>query len=140
MEITSLGDSALILRVGQDLENAGNETLDEVLGFFDFLRRADLPGVTEVAPAYTTIAVFYDAPQVIAAGAAPDKVFEWLGGRIQTAIAKRGRPIEKVGRERHRNSGLLRRSICTRSRRCEPLCRAGAGAGDRIAFQGSLPR
>jgi inhibitor of KinA len=87
MEITPLGDSALILRVRDTFEDAPDETLDEVLGYFDFLRRANLPAVTELAPAYTTVAVFYDTAQAIAAGAKPDSVFEWLGGRIQTEIA-----------------------------------------------------
>src|SRR2546423_11497770 len=87
MEITPLGDSALILRVREAFEDAPDETLDEVLGYFDFLRRADLPGVTELAPSYTTIGIFYDPALVVAAGAKPDNIFEWLGGRIQTAIA-----------------------------------------------------
>src|SRR6266513_1270917 len=87
MEITPLGDSALIIRVRDTFEDAPDETLDEVLGYFDFLRRANLPSVTELAPAYTTIAVFYDTAQAIAAGAKPNNVFEWLGGRIQTEIA-----------------------------------------------------
>ncbi|MEY2487883.1 MAG: inhibitor of KinA [Verrucomicrobiota bacterium] len=87
MEITPLGDSALVLRVRQTFEDTPNETLDEVLGYFNFLKRANLPGVTELAPAYTTVAIFYDPAQVVAAGAQPHNIFEWLGGRVQTAIA-----------------------------------------------------
>lgn len=87
MEITPLGDSALLLRVRESFEDAPQQALDEVLGYFDFLRRADLPGITELAPAYTTIAIFYDPARVVAAGAAPENVFEWLGGLVQTAIA-----------------------------------------------------
>lgn len=87
MEITPLGDSALILRVRESFDDAPDQTLDEVLGYFDFLRRADLPGVYEVAPAYTTVALFYDPARVVAAGADPDGVFEWVAARVQTEIA-----------------------------------------------------
>ena len=87
MEILPLGDSALILRIRQDFEHAPEETLTEVLGVFDFLRRANIPGITEFAPAYTSVAAFYEVADVIAAGAAPDRVFEWLSARIHTVIA-----------------------------------------------------
>src|SRR3954467_11338151 len=87
MQITPLGDSALILHVREDFDDAPPETLDEVLGYFDFLRRADLPAVTELAPAYTTVAVFYDPVRAVAAGADPDGVFEWMASCVQTAIA-----------------------------------------------------
>src|ERR1043166_9361779 len=87
MEITPVRDSALLLHVRDSFDEAPDETLDEVLGYFDFLRRADLPGVSELAPAYTTVALFYDPTRVVAAGAAPDTVFEWVAGRGHTEIA-----------------------------------------------------
>ena len=87
MQITSLGDSAVILHVRETFEDAPDETLDEVLGYFDFLRRAELPGVTELAPAYTTVALFYDPVRAVAAGADPDSVFEWVAARVHTEIA-----------------------------------------------------
>lgn len=87
MEIVPLGDSALILRIRDDFEHAPEDALSEVLGIFDFLRRADLRGITELVPAYTSIAAFYDAADVIASGAKPDNVVEWLSARIHTAIA-----------------------------------------------------
>src|SRR2546430_1640147 len=87
MDITPLGDSALILRVRESFDDAPDKTLDQVLGYSDFLRRADLPGVYEVAPAYTTVALFYDPGQVVAAGADPGGVFEWVAARVQTEIA-----------------------------------------------------
>jgi inhibitor of KinA len=87
MEISPLGDCGLILRVRDRFAYAEAEALDEVLGYVDFLRRANLPGVTEIAPSYTTIAVFYDPVRVAAAGAAPAQVFEWLAAHIQTIIA-----------------------------------------------------
>ena len=87
MEITPLGDSALILRLRESFDDAPDETLDEVLGYYDFLRRADLPGVYEVTSAYTTVALFYDPTRVVAAGADHDRVFEWMAARVHTEIA-----------------------------------------------------
>jgi inhibitor of KinA len=87
MEITALGDSALLLHVRDSFEDAPNEALDEVLGYSDFLRRAQMPGVVEVAPSYTTVALYYDASRVVEAGADPGGVFEWMAARVQTEIA-----------------------------------------------------
>ena len=60
MEIIPLGDSALIVRVREQFEDAPEETLDEVLRVFQLLQRAAIPGVIELAPAYTSVAVFFD--------------------------------------------------------------------------------
>jgi len=87
MEITPLGDSAIVLRIRDSFEDAPDQTLDQVLGYFDFLRHRDLPAVTEIAPAYTTVALFYDPIRAVAAGADPDGVFEWMAARVQTEIA-----------------------------------------------------
>jgi inhibitor of KinA len=87
MEITPLGDSALVLHVRESFDDAPEQTLDEVLGYSDFLRRAELPAVTEIAPAYTTVALFYDPIRAVAAGADPNALFEWMAARIQTEIA-----------------------------------------------------
>ena len=64
MKIIPLGDSALIVRVREQFEDAPEETLDEVLRVFHLLQRAAIPGVIELAPAYTSVAVFFD-PVVI---------------------------------------------------------------------------
>ena len=87
MEITPLGDSAILLHVREQFDDAPDRTLDEVLGYFDFLRRAELPGVIELAPAYTTVALFYDPIRAVAAGADPNRVFEWMASQVHTAIA-----------------------------------------------------
>src|SRR5919199_768033 len=87
MQITPLGDSAVILHLRETFDDAPDETLDEVLGYFDFLRRAEIPSVTELAPAYTTVALFYDPVRAVAAGADPDRVFEWVAARVHTEIA-----------------------------------------------------
>jgi len=87
MEITPLGDSALLLHVRETFDEAPNDALNEVLGYSDFLRQAKLPGVVEVAPAYTTVALFYDPVGAVAGGADPHRVFEWMAARVHTEIA-----------------------------------------------------
>lgn len=78
----------MILRVRETFADAPREALDQVLGYLEFLRRANLPGVTELVPSYTTIAVFYDPRTVAAAaGTEPANIFNWLAATIQTAIA-----------------------------------------------------
>lgn len=84
-EIAPLGDAALLLRVcGNDrLAAAPAETLREVLALLQQLKSGNIPGVTEIVPAYTTLAIFFDPLAVIRAGAAPDHVFDWLAERIR---------------------------------------------------------
>ena len=60
MDIILLGDSALMVRVREQFADAPDETLDEVLRVFQMLQRAAIPGVIELAPAYTSVAVFFD--------------------------------------------------------------------------------
>ena len=87
MEIVPLGDSALIVRVRERFEDAPEETLNEVLQMFQQLRSAAIPGVTEVAPAYTTVAVFCDPMQAAKARGQSDRAFDWLNERVQRVIA-----------------------------------------------------
>src|SRR5437016_572649 len=94
MEIVPLGDSALIVRVREEFEDAPEETLNEVLHAFEQLRSAAIPGVIELAPAYTSVAVFFDPLQVVEASGQPDRAFEWLKERVRrviTAAAYRGK-------------------------------------------------
>ena len=58
MELAPLGDSALILRVG--------DSLGEVLAAVRKLEAAQLPGVAEIAPAFASVAVFLDSPEYLA--------------------------------------------------------------------------
>jgi allophanate hydrolase subunit 1 len=52
MEITWVGDSALIVRVRDRFEDAPEETLKEVLNVLRRLEDAQVPGIIELAPAY----------------------------------------------------------------------------------------
>lgn len=60
MEITPLGDSALIIRVVDDFARDPEGSLNAVLAALRSLEAAAIPGVTELAPAYSTVAVFFD--------------------------------------------------------------------------------
>ena len=49
MQITALGDSALIVRVRGEFEDAPEETVNEVFRVFHLLRDAGIPGVVDLA-------------------------------------------------------------------------------------------
>src|SRR5260370_6152682 len=86
MEITPLGDSALLIRVAENLEVRRMDVLNKVLATKHPLEAAQIPGVVEVAPAYTTVAFFCDPVRAIDAGAPIEDVFGWFEQRIQQAL------------------------------------------------------
>jgi len=90
MEIVPLGDSALIVRVREEFEDAPEETLNEVLHAFEQLRSASIPGVIGLAPAYTSVAVFFDPVAVAKARERPGEVFGWLREQILHVVAAGG--------------------------------------------------
>jgi inhibitor of KinA len=61
MRIEPLGDSALLVRVVEEFE--AEESLDAVLRATRQLELARIRGVIDLAPAYTTIGVFFDPAQ-----------------------------------------------------------------------------
>jgi inhibitor of KinA len=87
MEIVPLGDSALIVRIREQFEDAPEETQDEVLRVFQRLRNAAIPGVIELAPAYTSVAVFFDPVDVAKASGTSSEILDWLTTRIRGAAA-----------------------------------------------------
>jgi inhibitor of KinA len=108
IEIAPLGDSALIVRVVAAVADRGpgtaspatadlsEETLNAVLQAQRCLENARLPGVIETAPAYTTVAVFFNPMQAIESGAPAENIFDWLAQKIReslesvAAVADRG--------------------------------------------------
>jgi len=86
MEITPLGDSALIVRVRDQFQDAPEQTLDQVLAAMHRIERAQVPGIIELAPAYTTVAVYFDPIRVIDSGADPDGVVDWLTKKLKDAL------------------------------------------------------
>jgi inhibitor of KinA len=87
MEIVPLGDSALIVRMRERFDDAPDQTLDTVLRAFQQLQNAAIPGVIELAPAYTSVAVFFDPISIAKGAEIPEKVFDWLATRIRAAVA-----------------------------------------------------
>jgi len=87
MEIVPLGDAALILRVRERFDDAPEETLDAVLRAFQQLQHAAIPGVIELAPAYTSVAVFFDPIVVAKSAEIPDKTFDWIATRVRAVVA-----------------------------------------------------
>jgi len=63
MRIEPLGDSALLLRVVEEFHP--EQSLDAVLRAARRIELAAIPGVIELAPAYTTIGVFFDPARIV---------------------------------------------------------------------------
>ena len=108
MDIIPLGDATLIARVREQFNDAPEETLDEVLRAFQQLRKAAIPGVIELASAYTGVAVFFDPIRIARSSGTPDKVFDWLAKRIRAAVAGAGR----AGRIKRSPSRVVQIPVC----------------------------
>ena len=64
MGIEPLGDSALVVRIVDDFAGDPEGSLNAVLAALRSLEAAAIPGVTELAPAYSTVAVFYEPARI----------------------------------------------------------------------------
>jgi inhibitor of KinA len=110
MDIIPLGDSALVVRVREQFEDAPEETLDEVLRVFGLLQKAAIPGVIELAPAYTSVAVFFNPVAILKTNGTANGVFDELATRIRSAIipaSRRHRRRTAAGRSR-----LIKIPVC----------------------------
>ncbi|MEY2489280.1 MAG: inhibitor of KinA [Verrucomicrobiota bacterium] len=85
MRIEPLGDSALIVRVVDDFARNPEASLNAVLGAIRHLEAAAVPGVIELAPAYTTIGVFFDPARIEPAGP-DDSPFDALSAKLQSIL------------------------------------------------------
>ena len=85
MQITPLGDSALIVRVCESSAEPDEQSLRTVLEVVHKIKGAPIPGILELTPAYTTIGIFFDPLRV--AAAAPASIFDSLAGQIRKAIS-----------------------------------------------------
>jgi inhibitor of KinA len=111
MQITALGDSALIVRLRDQFEDAPEETLDEVLRAFHQLQNAAIPGIVELAPAYTSIAAFFDPIAIAKASARPDQPFEWLAERVRGVVAA-GAERRRRGKTRKGDARPVEIPVC----------------------------
>ena len=96
MEIIPLGDSALIVRVRDQFEDAPEETLNEVFRAFHLLRDAGIPGVIDLAPAYTSVAIFFDPIIVAKVSGKPGELFDWLAERVREIVTAGGRRVRST--------------------------------------------
>jgi inhibitor of KinA len=85
MEITPLGDSALIVRVCETSSDPDEQSLRAVLDALHKIKNAGIAGILELAPAYKTVGVFFDPSHVDAA--APDLIFDSLADQINKALS-----------------------------------------------------
>ena len=83
MQITPLGDSALIVELGDSISES---THLRVQAAWRALAAEPMPGVSETVPAYTTVTLFYDPAQVVRAGAPADAIVSWLGDRVRERL------------------------------------------------------
>jgi inhibitor of KinA len=83
MQITPLGDSALLVELGDAINESTHRRVQTV---WRALAAEPLPGVSETVPAYTTVTVFYDPWQVVQAGAPEAEIVTWLSARILARI------------------------------------------------------
>jgi inhibitor of KinA len=86
MEINPLGDSALVIQVRNDFADP-DDTISAVLAAQRAIEIAQIPGVIELAPAYTTVAVFYDPVGAIDGGAPVEGIIGWFEQKLRTALA-----------------------------------------------------
>jgi inhibitor of KinA len=85
MRIEPLGDSALIVRVVDDFAADPEASLNAVLAVLRSLEVAAIPGITELAPAYSTVGVFFDVAEI--ARASPGfEPSEWLAEKIESVL------------------------------------------------------
>lgn len=123
MEITPLGDSALIIRVVDDFARDPEGALNAVLEALRSLEAAAIPGVTELAPAYSTIGVFFDAAE-IARAAQEEEPSVWLRTRIESALKVRSAQMERAVEAR-----LLEIPVCYDSEFALDLADVARGTG-----------
>jgi KipI family sensor histidine kinase inhibitor len=90
VEIVPLGDSALIVRVVDDFARDPDASLNEVHAALRLLESATIPGVIELAPAYSTVGVFFDPAEIARAEPGQDPG-DWLRTRIESVLKIRHR-------------------------------------------------
>ncbi len=87
MDIIPLGDSALILRLSQNLAEP-EQTLAVVLQTIERLRAAKIPGVIEITPAFVSVGVYFD-PVAVVEASGEELPNEWLTKQISAALGRK---------------------------------------------------
>ena len=95
MQITPLGDTALMLEVGDVIDEP---THRRVQAAWRALAAEPLPGVSELVPAYTTVTVFYDPWRAVQAGAPETGVADWLMEQVRARLKNPPKTEKTKGR------------------------------------------
>lgn len=97
MLITPLGDSALVVHLCDGFEDDAQKCLRAVRAAVRRIEAAELPAINDIAPAFTTVGVFFDPARVMEATDGDGDSFEILKTRITSALrSKRGPREERV--------------------------------------------
>lgn len=96
MEIAPLGDSALVVRVGNDRGDASSL----VLAAQHHLEQAEIPGVVEIAPGFASVALFYDPIHLARLIGQPKRIFDWLADRVDQALVPLDRDVGSQAKTR----------------------------------------
>ena len=135
MHITPLGDSALVVHVCAGFEHDPERCLAAVTRAHARLEAARLAGVIEIAPAFTTVGVFFDP--LIARN---------LDAEIAAALRRRSKRVQAATREievpvcYEDEFAPDLEEIATRSQLAvEEVIRVHAGASYRVACVGFTP-
>lgn len=83
MQITPLGDNALMLEVGDVIDESTHRRVQTA---WRALAAAPLPAVRELVPAYTTVTVFYDPAEAVRAGAPAHDIADWLRAKLRERL------------------------------------------------------
>jgi KipI family sensor histidine kinase inhibitor len=83
-QLEPLGDAALLIRLGDRIESALNS---RAVALADALRAARLPGIHDVAPAYASVCVRYDAT-AWAGASAPACAYELVAAEVGNLVDK----------------------------------------------------
>jgi len=83
MQITPLGDNALVLELGNVIDEP---THRRVQAAWRALAAPPLPAVNELVPAYTSVTVFYDPWAAVQAGAPEQGITDWLAEKLRERL------------------------------------------------------
>jgi inhibitor of KinA len=100
-----LGDAALLIDFGNTISE---ETNRYVLHLFQTIKQLRLPGITDVVPAFSSLAVFYDPVVVRQQPGAPASAFDKISSLVREQLTSTYPSHSKKGR-------LLRIPVCYQS-------------------------
>lgn len=83
-QIAPLGDAALVISFGNLVDEQINE---RVIAFYHALRVSSLPGIIDMSPSYSSLAVFYDPIQLYPLAAGTSTIYDWMKSRVQAIIS-----------------------------------------------------